>query len=90
MSELFTFAAVLTVKLTLELVGRYSENSYLTNQPLRSAAGNMLVAAAAIPIGRRVIAAEDNIAAIAVVLASGAATWLGAKDWQRRKSAPFD
>jgi hypothetical protein len=85
MSDAATFAAVLAVKLLLELAGRWSENSYLTGRPTRAAFGTMLTAAAAIPIGRRVIAGDDNAAALAVVIAAGVATWVGCWDLARRR-----
>ena len=90
MSELTTFAVVLAAKIALDLAARWSENSYLTGRAFRSAFGTMLTAAAAIPIGRRVISGEDNAAAFAVVVAAGVATWIGCRDLERRREVDRD
>lgn len=76
---------VFVVKLAIELAGAMADNDYLTARPIRSAAITAAVVAAAIPIGRLIIADGNNYAAAATVLAVFLARWAGGRDLEKRK-----
>lgn len=83
---MFSFVlAIFTVKLVMEMLGRWGENCYLTGRPYTAACLITLVVGASIPVGRMVIADRDNWAAGAMLAAVFLTTMAGCKDLQRRR-----
>lgn len=85
MSELTMFIAVLAVKLFTEILGRWSDNCYYTGDGLKSAVSATVIVAVSIPIGREVIAAGNDLAALATVLAVFVGTLIGQRNFEQRK-----
>ena len=85
MSDTELAGVVFAAKLATELAASWSDNDYLTARPVRSALTMAAVAAAAIPIGRLIIAEGNNYAAGAMILAVFLARWAGCRDLEKRK-----
>jgi len=82
---MLTFITILAVKLLIEVVGRWSDNCYHTGDGLNSAMSAAAICAISIPVAREVIAAGNNKAALATVLAVFLGTMIGHWNFERRR-----
>lgn len=85
MDEIILFLAVLGIKTLIEVFGRWSDNCYHTGDGMKSALTAAVICAAAIPIGRLVIAKGSNSAAVATVVAVFIGTLVGQRNLEQRQ-----
>lgn len=83
--DAWLFAAVLAIRLTVELIGHYADNCKLTHQHLKAAVSCSLCVAVCIPISREVIRESNDVAAVAAILASGIGYYVGSVHYERTK-----
>jgi hypothetical protein len=82
-----TFLAFFAIKIAVEMLGAFAQNSYLDLHALEAATAMALLAASGIYISRRVIRDGDNIAATAGIIAVFIATLWGVYDLEKRREA---
>jgi len=80
-----TFAAFFALKLAVEMLSAFAQNSYLDLKALEAATAMAVLAVMGIYISRRVIRDGDNIAATAGVVAVFVATLWGVHDLKQRQ-----
>lgn len=80
-----TFAAFFALKLAVEMLSAFAQNSYLDLRALESATAMAVLAVMGIYISRRIIRDGDNIAATAGVVAVFVATLWGVHDLKQRQ-----
>lgn len=80
-----TFAAFFALKLAVEMLSAFAQNSYLDLRALEAATAMAVLAVMGIYISRRVIRDGDNIAATAGVVAVFVATLWGVHDLKQRQ-----
>ena len=82
MTDALIGLAVFVAKWSLEVAGRHADNCYLLRRPMSAAIWTTIVCLAGVPM-----ADGNNWAAVAMAVASGVATWIGAKNYERARNA---
>lgn len=80
-----TFLAFFAIKVAVEMLAAFAQNSYLDLHAFEAATAMALLTASGIYISRRVIRDGDNVAATAGVVAVFIATLWGVYDLEKRR-----